>query len=107
MRSYKGTYITGINSTLLSSSILTKKGVNKMSEIKSSYDIAMEKMKNMGIDESQSLTEEQKNKIAGIRTTYDAKIAEKKILLKDAPELPDEIRFLERERDRKIQELKN
>ena len=77
-----------------------------MSGIKSSYEIAMEKIKKMGIDDSQSLTEEEKTIVAEIRSEYDAKIAEKKILLKDAPELPEEIRFLERERDKKIESLK-
>ncbi len=77
-----------------------------MSEIKSSYEIAMEKMKSMGIDDSPLLSEELKNEIAEIRCEYDAKVAEKKILLKDAPELPGEIRFLEQERDKKIQSLK-
>ena len=77
-----------------------------MSGIKSSYEIAMEKIKKMGIDDSRSLTENEKNIVAEIRSEYDAKIAEKKILLKDAPELPDEIRFLERERDKKIETLK-
>jgi hypothetical protein len=78
-----------------------------MSGIKSSYEIAMEKIKKMGIDDTQSLTEEEKNRVAEIRSKYEAKIAEKKILLKDAPELPDEIRFLECERDSKIEKLYN
>jgi len=76
-----------------------------MSGLKSSYEIAMEKMKNMGIDDARDLSEEQKEQIAEIRSIYQAKIAERKILLKDAPELPDEISFLERERDRKIEEV--
>ena len=77
-----------------------------MSGIKSSYEIAMEKIKSMGIDDTQSLSEEEKNSVAEIRKEYEAKIAEKRILLKDEPELPDEIRFLERERDKKIESLK-
>ena len=77
-----------------------------MSGIKSSYEIAMEKIKKMDIDDTRLLTEEEKNRVAEIRSEYEAKIAEKKILLKDTPELPDEIRFLERERDKKIESLK-
>jgi methenyltetrahydromethanopterin cyclohydrolase len=77
-----------------------------MASLKSSYEIAMEKMNKMGIEESRPLTEEEKKRIAEIKSEYDAKIAEKKILLKDAPELPDEIRFLERERDKKIEKAK-
>lgn len=73
-----------------------------MPGIKSSYEIAMEKMQHMGIEDAQNLTPEQKEKIAEIRTEYNAKIAEKKILLENAPELPGEISFLERERERKI-----
>ena len=77
-----------------------------MSGIKSSYEIAMEKIEKMGLEETPSLTEEEKKKVAEIRNTYDAKIAEKKILLNDEPELTGEIRFLERERDKKIESLR-
>lgn len=76
-----------------------------MPGIKSSYEIAVEKMKEMGIDETQTLSEEKKRKIEEIKNQYKAKIVEKQILLKDAPELPDEIRFLEYERDKKIKSL--
>ena len=76
-----------------------------MSGLKSSYEIALEKMNKMGMEESQPLTEEKKKRIAEIRREYDAKIAEKKILRADAPELPDEISFLEREREKKIKSL--
>lgn len=76
-----------------------------MSGLKSSYEIAMEKMTKMGLEEAQNLTEEQKAQIAEIRCMYTAKIAEKKILLKNEPELPAEISFLEREQERKIAEV--
>ena len=78
-----------------------------MSGIKSSYEIAMEKMEKMGVEDKKPLTEEQKERIASVRCEYDAKIAEKKILLKDEPELPDEIRRLERYRDEKIEKVHN
>ena len=76
-----------------------------MPELKSAYEKALEKIASMGIEEPQNLTPEQKETIARIRSEYDAKIAERKILLKDTEELPREIAFLERERDRKIQEV--
>jgi hypothetical protein len=73
--------------------------------LKSAYEAALEKMKNMGIDDAQNLSDEQKDRIAGIRTLYDSKIAEKKILLKHEENLPEEIAFLERERERRIEEV--
>lgn len=76
-----------------------------MSGLKSSYEIAMEKMNKMGIEDTPNLTDEQKEKIADIRSEYAAKAAERKILLKDAPELPGELSFLERELERKIKEI--
>jgi 5'-deoxynucleotidase YfbR-like HD superfamily hydrolase len=57
----------------------------------------------MGIDESASLTEEQKQRIAEIKRECEAKTAEKKILLKGAEELAEELRRLEMRRDEKIQ----
>jgi hypothetical protein len=62
-------------------------------------------MKTMGIDDAQNLSQEQKDRIADIRNQYGAKIAEKKILLKHEENLPDEIAFLERERDRMIEDV--
>ena len=73
--------------------------------LKSAYEAALEKMKTMGIDDAQNLSDAQKDCIAEIRKLYDAKIAEKKILLKHEENLPAEIAFLERERDRKIEEV--
>ncbi|MCP4715853.1 MAG: hypothetical protein GY868_12105 [Deltaproteobacteria bacterium] len=73
--------------------------------LKSSYEIAMEKMEKMGIPDAAELSSQDKARIADIRSEYEAKIAEKKILLKDAPELPDELQFLDRERERKIKEI--
>ncbi len=74
-----------------------------MSSIKSSYEIALEKIKGMGIDKSVALTEEQKQRVAEIRREFEAKVAEKKILLQGSDELPDEIKKLEIRRDEKIE----
>ncbi len=78
-----------------------------MAEIKSSYEIAMEKIGKMGVEDNKPLSEAQKERIASIRSEYDAKIAEKKIMLNDSPELPDEIRRLEQYRDEKIEKIHN
>ncbi len=74
-----------------------------MSELKSSYEIALAKIKEQGIDEAPPLTEEQKHRIAEIKKEYEAKAAEKRILLHGAEELAQELRQLERRRDEKIQ----
>jgi ribonuclease HIII len=73
--------------------------------LKSAYEAALEKMKTMGIDDAKNLNDEQKDRIAEIRKQYGAKIAEKKILLQHEENLPDEIAFLEREQERKIEEV--
>lgn len=74
-----------------------------MTELKSSYEIALAKIKEQGIAESTPLTEEQKQRIAEIKKEYEAKAAEKKILLQGADELAAELRQLEIRRDEKIQ----
>jgi len=76
-----------------------------MSGLKSSYEIALDKMKNMDIDDVKKLTDQDKNKIANIKKEYEAKIAEKKILLAGHAELNDEVSFLTRKRDEKIEEF--
>jgi hypothetical protein len=73
--------------------------------LKSAYEAALEKMKTMGIDDAQNLSDEQKDRIAEIRNLYNAKIAEKRILLKHEENMPEEIAFLERERERRIEEV--
>lgn len=73
-----------------------------MSALKSSYEIALEKIKGKGINNEIPLSEEQKQRIAEIRRECEAKVAEKRILLKGSEELPDEIRTLEIKRDEKI-----
>ena len=75
-----------------------------MSGLKSSYEIALEKMKEMEVDEVIKLTEEDKINISNIKNEYEAKIAEKKILLAGQPELNYELSFLERKRAEKINE---
>ena len=65
-----------------------------MSGLKSSYEIALEKMKEMEVDEVIKLTEEDKINISNIKNEYEAKIAEKKILLENEPELNDELSFM-------------
>jgi hypothetical protein len=75
-----------------------------MSGLKSSYEIALEKMKEMEVDEVKKLTEEDIKNILNIKNEYEAKIAEKKILLANEPELNDELSFLVRKRDEKINE---
>jgi 5'-deoxynucleotidase YfbR-like HD superfamily hydrolase len=76
-----------------------------MTELKSSYEIALARMKGMGIEESRSLTEEQRQRIAEIKREHEAKAAEKKILLNGAEELAEELRRLEMRRDEKIQAI--
>ena len=73
--------------------------------LKSAYEAALEKMKSMDMEDARSLTDEQKDRIAEIRNVYDSKIAEKKILLNNEENLPEEIAFLERERERMIAEV--
>lgn len=76
-----------------------------MSELKTSYELALERMKGMGIDDTLSLTDEQKQRIAEIKRECEAKVAENKILMQGAAELPEEIRRLEQRRDEKIEEI--
>lgn len=52
--------------------------------MKSSWELAMERLDAEDPDAGKALTEEQKNKLAEIDSKYDAKIAERKIFLKKA-----------------------
>ena len=76
-----------------------------MGHVKSSYEIALEKMDRMGI-QADTLTAAQKARAADIRREYESRIAERQILLAGEPELADEVRKLEQERDRLLQELR-
>ena len=74
-----------------------------MGELKSAWEIALEKSKKMTGEEATSLTPEQKNEIAEIRKIYAAKIAEAEILVKEKEKQDIDIDRLRRERDRKIE----
>jgi hypothetical protein len=91
---------------------------------KSAYDIAMERLRQKDREAGVSdrpLTDEQKAKIAEIRKFYDAKFAEREILHRDAlrkaksheeitklnEELTQDRGRLERERDRKVAEVRD
>lgn len=83
-----------------------------MSEIKSSFELAMERLRKKDADEgvtAQPLTDQQKAAIAEVRSVYDAKIAEQDIQQQSAmknlaaadPAEVDEIsRRFRRERER-------
>lgn len=90
---------------------------------KSAYELAMERLRQKdreaGVTD-RPLTDEQKTKIAEIRQFYDAKLAEREILHQDSlrkarsheevaklgEELTQDRGRLERERDRKIAEVR-
>lgn len=58
-----------------------------MTEIKSSFELAMERLRKKDADEgvsTQPLTDQQKAAIAEVRSVYDAKIAEQDILQQSA-----------------------
>ena len=73
--------------------------------LKSSLDIALDRMKKIVGEDDLSLSEDQKNSIAKLRTEYEAKIAEKKILLAGTDELTAELRRLQEEKEEKIKEI--
>jgi hypothetical protein len=74
-----------------------------MAELKSAWELAMEKTKNVGGEESVPLTADQKQEIAEIRKKYEAKIAEAEIIITDPEKREKELDYLRRERDRKIE----
>jgi hypothetical protein len=71
--------------------------------LKSAWEIALEKAKKMGGEEPPSFSENQKNEIAEIRKVYAAKMAEVEILVQDKEKQEIEMDRLRRERDRKIE----
>ena len=90
---------------------------------KSSYELAMERLKKKDLDEGVSeraLSEDQKNEIAEVRRTYGAKLAQEEILFKSKTQGfidPESRRLLEEnyrrdverithERDRKIEKIR-
>jgi hypothetical protein len=73
------------------------------SELKSAWELAMEKTQKMGGDEIPSLSPDEKKEIAEIRKVYEAKFAEVEILLQDPEKKDLELDRLRRERDRKVE----
>lgn len=75
-----------------------------MGELKSSWEIALEKSKKIIGEEEETmhLTTEQKNELAEIRQIYAAKIAEVEILVRDPEKREIELDRLRRERESKI-----
>jgi len=73
--------------------------------LKSTLDVAMERMKNMVGEEESKLTDDQKKRIAEVKNEHEAKIAEKKILLAGCEELVDELKKLKEEQAYKIEAI--
>lgn len=76
-----------------------------MGELKSSWQIAMEKAKKIEGDEGISLTSQQRDEIAEIRKTFEAKMAEVEILIQDPEKKKKEMEWLRRERDKKVESI--
>ena len=76
-----------------------------MGELKSAWEIALEKSKKMGGEEPVSLSSSQREEIAEIRKVYAAKIAEAEILIQDKEKQDIELNRLRRDRDRKIESV--
>jgi len=76
-----------------------------MAELKSAWELAMEKTKNVGGEEVVALTADEKQEIAEIRKKYEAKIAEGEIIITDPEKKEKELDYLRRERDRKIESV--
>lgn len=76
-----------------------------MAELKSAWELAMEKTKGMGGEEAAALTAEEKREIAEIRKKYEARIAEAEIILADPEKKQKELDYIRRERDRKIADV--
>ena len=74
-----------------------------MAELKSAWELAMEKTKNVGGEDAVTLSADQKQEIAEIRKKYEAKIAEAEIIITDPEKKEKELDYLRRERDRKIE----
>lgn len=73
-----------------------------MGELKSAWELAMEKTKNVGGEDAITLTRDQKQEIAEIRKKYEAKIAEAEIIITDPEKKEKELSYLRRERDKRI-----
>jgi len=73
--------------------------------LKSTLDVAMERMKTMVGEEELKLTDDQKKRIAEVRKAHEAKIAEKKILLAGCEELVAELAKLKEEQTARIEAI--
>jgi hypothetical protein len=76
-----------------------------MGELKSAWEIALEKSKKMGGEEPVILSSNQRAEIAEIRKIYAAKTAEAEILIQDKEKQEIELGRLRRDRDRKIESV--
>ena len=76
-----------------------------MAELKSSWEIALEKSQKMEGGEPLLLSSREKEEIAEIRKVYAAKVAEAEILIQDQEKRDREIDRLRRERDRKVESV--
>ncbi|NWF54729.1 MAG: hypothetical protein HXY45_08060 [Syntrophaceae bacterium] len=74
-------------------------------ELKSAWELAMEKAKKMGEDDLPSLSPDQKKEIAEVRKVYEAKFAEVEIMVQDKEKRELDLDRLKRERDRKIEAI--
>jgi hypothetical protein len=74
-----------------------------MAELKSAWELALEKTKKIGGEDAVTLTADQKQEIAEIRKKYEAKIAEAEIIITDPEKKEKELDYLRRERERKIE----
>ena len=75
------------------------------SGLKSSLDVAMDRIKKIVGEDQPSLSENQKARIAELRKEYSAKVAEKKILLAESEELRVELKRLDEEKEEKIKAI--
>jgi hypothetical protein len=82
---------------------MCERRVINMGELKSAWELAMEKTKNVGGEDVVALTANQKREIAEIRKKYEAKIAEAEIIITDPEKKEKELDYLRRERERKIE----
>ena len=76
-----------------------------MGELKSAWEIALEKSKKMSGEEPVSLTSDQREEIAEIRKIFGARIAEAEILIQDKEKLEIELDRLRRARESKIESV--
>jgi len=74
-------------------------------DLKSAWELAMEKTQKMRGEEIPSLSSDEKEEIAEIRRVYEAKFAEVEILVQDQEKKNLDLDRLRRERDRKIESV--